>query len=103
MAHFVGLEVAEEMPLRAVNGIHLLKRLLNAVLTKGLQAGCDGLTANLGTKALGHGDDLDLAGVTARALDTLADRPEILFDRHRKATIAPNRLPSGWRRCDGNR
>src|SRR5204863_241643 len=58
--------------------------------------------ADLGAEAFGHGDDRDVVGVPARALDFFADRLQVLLDAHRSATIAPNRLPSWSRRCEGS-
>ena len=39
--------------------------------------------------------------IAAGSGDALAHRLQALGDRHRIATIAPNLVPSGLRRCDG--
>src|SRR5438067_13302796 len=99
----VGLEVADEMPRRAAHGGHLGQRLLDPVLAEDGQARVERLLALGRAKALRDGDDGDLVRVASGACDSVADRREVGCDGHRKATIAPNRVPSGWRRCEGNR
>src|SRR5712692_7248641 len=91
------------MPGPRLDGIHLHHPLLDPVLTEDRQAGVQCRPADLGTEAFGNGDDRDLARVTPRARDSLPDRSEILGDAHRNATMAPKRVPSGLRRCDGRK
>ena len=101
--HLVGLQVADQVPFGALDGVHLRQRLLDPVLAKVAQSRLQGLRANLGTEPFGDRDDRDLVRIASRASDALADRTQPFADAHRKATIAPNRVPSGWRRCEGNR
>ena len=101
--HLVCLEVTDEMPRRAAQGLHLAERLLDAVLAEDRQAGVERLLAFGRPKAFGDGDDGDLVRVPSGVRDAPAHILQVGGDAHRKATIAPNLVPSGWRRCEGNR
>ena len=105
LLHLVRLQVPDQVPLRAVDRVHLGQRLLDPVLAEDLEARGDGLPADLRPEALGDGDDHELVRVAAGLLDSFADRSQVLsyVGDHRKATMAPNRLPSGYRRCEGKR
>src|SRR5438445_10361858 len=91
------------MPLRAADLGHLVHCLLDAVLAEVGQPGLERLAADIGAEAFGDRHDGDHLQVTSRSLDALADRGEVGGDAHRNATIAPNRVPSGWRRWEGKR
>ena len=99
----VRLQVADKVPLRALYRVHLRHRLLDAVLAQDSQPSIEGRPADLRPESLGDRDDSDLFGVTAGLGDALANRPEVFLDAHLSATIAPNLVPSGMRRCDGKR
>ena len=68
---------------------------------KQVTAGLERLQARLGVKAFRHRDDRDLTRVSTGMLDALAHRGQAFPDGHFRATIAPNRTPSGLRRWDG--
>ena len=95
--------MADEVPLPSLHLTHLLQRLLDAVLAELAQAGLERLLADFRPEPFGDRDDGDLVRVASGPCDAVANGGEVLGDAHRKATIAPKRLPSGWRRCDGKR
>src|SRR5207253_5931141 len=95
-ANLVGLQMADEVPLPSLHLTHLLQRLLDAVLAELAQAGLERLIADLRPKSFCNCDDRDLVRVASGPCDLVANGGEVLGDAHRKATMAPKRLPSGW-------
>ncbi len=86
------------MPFGLRKLIHLGQRLMYAVLAQDVQARDEGFAAHRDVEAFGNGDDSDVVGIAAGATYTFANRGEVSGNAHRIATIAPNRVPSGWRR-----
>ncbi len=98
LAHLIGLQVADEMPLRARKELHFVERLMDPVLAQHVQAGVERPAARRDVEAFGDGDDGDVAWIASRPNDALADLGQVLSNAQRIATMAPNRVPSGWRR-----
>src|SRR5206468_4122050 len=67
----VRLQVADEVPLRALYRVHLHHRLLDSVLAQDSQPGIEGRPADLWPEPLGDRDDRDLLGVAAGQLRRL--------------------------------
>src|SRR5260370_42467547 len=91
------------MPLGVRQLVHLRQSLVDPVFAKDVQARGNGLAAHGDIEAFGDGDDRDFVRMAAGASYAFANLRKVLGERHRIATMAPKRVPSGWRRCDGKR
>src|SRR5260370_16619726 len=89
------------MPLGIGQLIHLRQSLVDPVFAKDVQARGNGLAAHGDVEAFGDGDDGDFVRIAADASYAFANLRKVLGDCHRMATMAPKRVPSGWRRWDG--
>jgi len=102
-ARLVGLQMADQMPPGSLDGLHLGQGLLNSVLTQLGKSSIQRGQALGGGESLRYRDYGYLVRIPTCPLDLLANYLKALGDAHRIATMAPKRVPSGKRRCDGKR